>query len=280
MTAYRSLRFGCTHFFFINVGVSMGIVDRVSNVGKTKRHDEPPISLRVLKIEDLSLNIRRFVFLDETHSLLKKDESGYLKLMFQNVHGEYKLRSYTIRAVVEESHHIMVDFVLHGTEGPASAWALNAQVDDVISAYGPGPAKLVNNAMDWFFVIGDMTALPAIAVNLRQLPASATGYALIHITDESDIQMLDAPEGIDIEWVLASDRNKVTDVMLEKVKNKGWLQGTPYVWIATEFTSAVALRGYFRSEKSIGKNAYVSSYWKLGESDEGNKKAKRTDGGF
>ncbi len=69
--------------------------------------------------------------------------------------------------------------------------------------------------------------------------------------------------------------------MLSAIANKEWLAGNPYVWIASEFDSARALRKFFKKDKAIDKNQfYHSSYWKRGVSAEGNKKAKKEDGGF
>ena len=69
-------------------------------------------------------------------------------------------------------------------------------------------------------------------------------------------------------------------MMLECVKSKAWLEGTPYIWIAAEFETARTLRRHFAEERQIKKDRYISSYWKIGDTDEGNKLAKKMDGGF
>lgn len=78
--------------------------------------------------------------------------------------------------------------VLHEDAGRASEWAKNARPGGNILIGGPGPKKLLDNTADWCLLVGDMTALPAISVNIEQLPADARGYAVIEVTDESDIQ--------------------------------------------------------------------------------------------
>lgn len=249
-------------------------LEYVRNKGKSE------IQLEVINKQRISKNIIRFIFDDKNKQLNKEHESAYLKLQFTDKSQETRARSYTVRSVDKSLHQIAVDFVVHGDEGPASAWALNANVGDTIKAMGPGPAKLVDKQCDWFFIVGDMTSLPAIAANIKQLPSNAKGYALIEVAHESDIQYLEEPEGLEVQWLLNHDYQKSVDKMLAAIAEKTWHQGTPYLWVASEFSVARALREYFREEKGITKNRYVSSYWKYGETDEGNKKAKKEDGGF
>ena len=92
------------------------------------------------------------------------------------------MRTYTVSA--QRDDEIDVDFALHEAEGPASMWARNAQAGDQVLVGGPGPKKLINNDADWFLLVGDMTALPAITVNLAQLPADARGYAVLEVTTD------------------------------------------------------------------------------------------------
>lgn len=237
------------------------------------------MQFEVLSNEQISKNVRRIVFADHSKSITPAHESGYLKLQFIADDGSKKLRSYTIRHVDEASHHVVIDFVKH-LGGLAYPWAEQAHIGATLTVMGPGPTKMADNSLDWFIFAGDLTALPAIAVNLAQLPADAKGYAIIEIGDESDKQPLDKPAGIEIQWLVNPDISRSQALMLTAVEQKIWLQGTPYLWIASEFSSAKALRQYFKQEKQITKNRYVSSYWKIGESDEGNKRAKAQDGGF
>lgn len=251
-----------------------------------------PLTLTVTTIENLSKNLKRIVFTDNSNSLKPEHESGYLKLQFQDDNGEPIRRSYTILEVqnnqetvdagLDAAVDVSVDFVLH-EGGFGATWAKNARIGEQITAMGPGPAKLVDTSLDWFILMGDMTALPAIAVNLKTLAQNkptATGYAIIEVLDESDIQPLIKPKGIDVEWLVNADNHQSLQKMQSAIADKTWLTGTPYVWIASEFESARGLRQFLREEKGITTDRYVSSYWKIGETDEGNKKAKKADGGF
>lgn len=245
-------------------------------------------TLEIVSTQQISKNIKRIVFLDNSQKLSSQNESGYIKLPFLDAHGKQILRSYTIREVNDAQHHVVIDFVSHTNDetgfrknrGLASNWIAQASVGDSLAYMGPGANKSVNHDADWFLFAGDMTALPAIAVNLKHLPSDAKGYAIIEIGDESDKQELDKPDDVSIDWVINTDAKHSVKKMLNAVKEKAWFNGEPYVWVASEFTSAKTLRDYFKQKEHNRKQRYVSSYWKLGETDEGNKQAKAQDGGF
>ncbi|WP_445365909.1 siderophore-interacting protein [Microbulbifer sp. ANSA001] len=212
---------------------------------------------------------------DGFESFPSDQESAYVKLVFPKGEGKRPLmRSYTIRH--QRQTEIDIDFALHENQGPASNWAANAQPGDCIQIGGPGPKKLVNHEADWFLLVGDMTALPAISVNLAQLPDEASGYAVIEVQSESDIQLLKHPKNLQLHWVV--NPLPTGEMLLPKIQALPWPQGQAAVWAACEFNSMRQLRKFFKQEKEIPKtHIYISSYWKLGDSDEGHKLAKKLD---
>ena len=242
-----------------------------------------PRVLEVKGIVDITPNMRRITLGGEAFDGFPADqESGYIKLMFPQCEGRKPImRTYTI--IQQRDNEIDVDFVLHGlnhqgTEGPASYWAKTTVVGDSILIGGPGAKKLINNQADWFLLVGDMTALPAITVNLAQLPDDAVGYAVIEVLSEADIQSIKKPRNIEMHWVVNPTANDSHSPLLEKVKSLVWLEGEAAVWTACEFNSMRALRQYFKQEKSLAKDyLYISSYWKLDNSEDEHKVIKRQD---
>ncbi|MBN3572323.1 siderophore-interacting protein [Vibrio neptunius] len=211
---------------------------------------------------------------------------GYIKLLFNQQGGtdltqlgeEQRpvMRTYTIRQFDPVSCTLEVDFVRHITEdlqcGFAARWAMNTQVDDVISIAGPGSISTMNLEADWFFMVADMTALPALSVKIQSLPEQAIGYAVIQVNSEQDRQPMNAPENIKIIWLDASQP------LAEQIQGLPWLEGEASVWCACEFDSMRQLRQYFRNEKEVDReNIYISSYWKKGVSEDGHKVIKRQD---
>ena len=203
--------------------------------------------------------------------------SAYIKLRVPDAGtGREVVRTYTVRS--HRAGEIDVDFALHEDCGPATLWALNAQAGDSILVGGPGPRKLVHPEADWYLLVGDMTALPAISGNLELLPDTAIGTAVIEVMEEADIQDLRKPPQLNIEWVINPEPGHDSAPLVERVKSVVWGQGQPSAWVACEFSSMRQLRDYFRTERGLGtSNLYVSSYWKAGSTEEIHKLAKRED---
>ncbi len=237
-----------------------------------------PRELEVLSSCDVTPHMRRITLGGAGMASFPADQaSAYIKLIFPTP-GEARplMRTYTVR------HHrdaeIDVDFVIHDTAGPASQWALDTQPGDRILIGGPGPKKLVNEQADWFLLVGDMTALPAISVNLGLLPANARGYAVIEVLDRADIQDLEKPDNLELVWVVNAEPDPDGQLLVNRVKQLDWLAGQPAVWAACEFQSMRALRAFFKQDKAIAKShLYVSSYWKMGISEDQHKVVKRQD---
>jgi NADPH-dependent ferric siderophore reductase len=236
-----------------------------------------PKEFIVIRKELVTPHMLRLTLGGENVKALPEDqESSYVKLIFPNGTERPLMRTYTIR------HHrvdeIDIDFMLHDDGGPASTWAKGTQAGDTIVIGGPGPKKLINLSADWQLLVGDMTALPAISVNLGELPDTAKGYAVIEVVSEEDIQELKHPENIEIKWVINPRPGVDSNALLNEVKSLNWLNGSTSVWTACEFNSMKALRDFFKKEKNISKeNLYISSYWKLGINEDEHKIEKRND---
>ncbi len=250
--------------------------------------------LSVLKKYDLTPNMLRIVLTgDDLKDFPEGQESGYIKLLFVSDNPKPILRTYTIRYFDLKKRELTLDFVVHGVNtdplvddeqfGPAISWANNVEIGETITIDGPGPTKLVDPNGEWFFFAGDMTAMPAISANLESLPENSKGHAVLEILTESDKYPVNAPKGIELHWVINSEPDKANTILLDAVSNIEWLEGSPHVWVASEFDAMRSLRKYFKStfaEKGLSVERgqiYASSYWKAGETDEGNKAAKKRD---
>jgi NADPH-dependent ferric siderophore reductase len=133
------------------------------------------------------------------------------------------IRTYTVRDVRRELGEVDIDLVLHGINGPASAWAAAVMPGDQVAILGPNARFSGDHGGIEFrtprpgsrlLLAGDETAQPAITRILEQLPADATGSALLEMPHPEDIIDLIKPDGIDVHWLIRGDR-QVGEPMLE-----------------------------------------------------------------
>ncbi|ODS22555.1 NADPH-dependent ferric siderophore reductase [Candidatus Endobugula sertula] len=235
--------------------------------------------LTIVRKQLLTTNMMRITLGGEAlRDFPEGQESAYMKLSFVSKSGKPCVRSYSIRAYDPQALTLTIDFVVHGDNGPASAWAIQSKVGEQIVTNGPGPVKLVSQAADWFLIAGDMTALPAIGVNLETLPQDAQGYAVIEVISADDRQLIEAPSGVQVLWVTNPHPDTPNTILADVVKALDWLEGRPNIWLASEFDTMRNLRRYFKTERGVDRaDMYASSYWKMGETDEGHKAAKKRD---
>lgn len=208
-------------------------------------------------------------------------QGGYLKFRLPAADGKMAVRTYTIRA--QRDGALDIDFALHaetatGHAGPATEWALSAKPGDIVSVAGPGPAKPLPPGHDFYLLAGDMTALPAIAVNLAALPENARGLVVIEVMDADDAQDLARPDGVELRWLVTGQPGSRPDALVTALREFGWPEGDVYAWSACEFSAMQGLRAYLRDERGLGPDRlYISSYWKSGLTEEDHKLAKRED---
>jgi NADPH-dependent ferric siderophore reductase len=202
---------------------------------------------------------------------------GYVKLRIPG--AQTSVRTYTIRRQTETA--LTLDFALHGeraSAGPATAWALAASAGDEMDVGGPGPAKPLPAGAGPFLLCGDMTALPAMSVNLEALPADAFGHAVIEVQSEADRQDIATAPGMTVEWLINPSPGTRPEALEAAVRAVGTGERTAYAWAACEFDAMRRLRQYLRTERGLGPDRlYISSYWKRGLVEDDHKVAKRTD---
>ena len=248
-----------------------------------------PRSLRVVKQRLISSNLKRITFAgDDLTDFPIDSASGYVKISFDvkspspstlalGADQKTVKRSFTIRAFRADECELDIDFVLHGDDGPASIWSNAVRIGDVVSIVGPGPTKLVDQSADWFAFFGDLSALPAIAVNLEKIHSSSLGFAFLQVPSIASCTELNAPTGVEICWLVQPNPMEGIKELLASLHGLTWLKGNPYVWVAGEFALMRGARKVLKSTRKHLAGSYSSSYWKDGASQEGHRRAKGLD---
>lgn len=216
------------------------------------------------------------------------------------------IRTYTIRAPRPAERQIDVDFVLHGTSGPASAWAIGAQVGDPMVVVGPNSrSEEPAGGLEWkpgsatsVLIAGDETAMPAICSIVESLASDITGEVCIEVPTEADALPLRAPAGVRVTWLPRSgaahgirlsaavhawgreraaavaDAVELADVdedeVLWEVPDAGARAAgaSEYAWLAGEAGTITALRRHLVRDLSIDRRSIAfMGYWRQGRAE-------------
>ncbi|MFF9149259.1 siderophore-interacting protein [Streptomyces sp. NPDC055051] len=184
-------------------------------------------------------------------------------------------RTYTVRAWDPVHRELTLDFVVHGDEGLAGPWAARAQVGETVRFLGPGGGYAPDPAADWHLLVGDESALPAIAVALERLPAGATVHAFVEIEDEADEQKFATEAGIEVTWLRRAGR-PVGEALVAAVRELDFPAGDVHAFVHGEAGFVKELRRHLRVERQVDRERLsISGYWRLGKTDEAWRAIKR-----
>lgn len=214
------------------------------------------------------------------------------------------LRTYTIRGADPGARELVVDFVIHGDEGPASRWAARAEVGDEIVALVPDGTKGDAGGWEWrpggadtVLLAGDETAVPAIAAILESLDPGARGSVFIEVPTAADELPLVHPTGVTVDWLprdgAAASGSRLEDAVREwaagALRSGGAPDGvvveeddedilwevpaTPdgaglSAWLAGEAGAITRIRRHLVAERGVDRSRVAfMGYWKLGRAE-------------
>ncbi|MGY0235561.1 siderophore-interacting protein [Longispora urticae] len=180
-----------------------------------------------------------------------------------------RTRTYTVRSWNPTAQELAIDFVHHGDEGLAGPWAARAQPGDVLYFSGPGGGYTPDPAADWHLLVGDESALPAIAAGVQRLPVGATAHVFVEVADAEEEQKLDTYGAAEIRWVHRGDR-PIGEALLEAVKGLEFPAGTVHAFVHGEATFVKDLRRELFIERGVPRAGQsISGYWRRGADEDG-----------
>jgi NADPH-dependent ferric siderophore reductase len=257
----------------------------------------------VLDVQDVVPHLRRLVLgdgpvahgFDELVARWSGSADSYVKLVFLAEGVDYPqpldldevramlpseawpvLRTYTLRRVDVEARHVWIDVVLHGDDGVAGPWAARARPGDTLHLRGPGGAYAPRSEADHHLLVGDESALPAIAVALEQLPPGARATVFCEVDDAAAELALPSPGDVDLRWLHRGGAAPgTTDLLDRAVRAWDWPDGRVQAFVHGESALLRTVRPYVR-ERVDRADLSVSAYWRRGETEEGFRRWKST----
>ncbi|MBB5459969.1 siderophore-interacting protein [Paraburkholderia sp. Cpub6] len=178
-------------------------------------------------------------------------------------------RDFTPRRFDRDARELDIEFAMHDA-GPAATWAAQAQAGQYLGVGGPRGSLVIPTGFDWHLLIGDDTALPAIARRLEELPAGTRVAAVIEVADPSARIEFTTQAEVHLVWCYrneADTQNGTRGEALLHAVRETWLpeNGEGYVWAAGEAATIRAVRQHLCGERGVDKTRIrAASYWKQG----------------
>lgn len=257
--------------------VTVQTIHRVNHEIKRRR-------LEVLRVVDLTPRMRRITLGGpQLAGFVSLGTDDHVRLLFPQTAEEHAaletlvlgagkdggpapaMRNYTPRRYDLRTLELDIDFVLHG-DGPASTWAEQAKPGQYLHIAGPRGSMVVPDIFDSYLLIGDETALPAIARRLEGLPANCRALVVVEVENAAEQQTLESAAQVEVIWVM---REGGTQDLLSTVQQLQMPPGELYAWVATEIMLSRRIRRVLLDEHRLNE-AFVKSvgYWRLESGEE------------
>lgn len=226
--------------------------------------------LTVTAVEHITPRMRRIHFTSpDLHDFASPGIGDHIKLFLPAPAGERCMRDYTPRAFDTKAGTLAIDFALHDA-GPATAWALAAQPGDMLEIGGPRGSTIVPDDFDWYLLIGDETALPAIGRFVESLRPGVRVTTLVAVDGVTDQLVFTTQAHWHPIWAtrtggLEEDPGLLRDALAACLPLP---PGDGYIWIAAEARAARHLRNYVLETLGHPREwVKAAGYWTMGLSD-------------
>lgn len=222
----------------------MGII-AMENPIVRHRHEIKRRRLTVREKSYVTPRMLRILFEgSELADFVSLSPDDHVKLIVPTGSGEPERRDYTPRSFDRAAGTLMIDFALHDA-GSATRWAIDSRPGDVLEIGGPRGSAVISPDFDWWLLIGDETALPAIGRRLEELPQGKRAISVVAIADAGEQQSFETRADHHALWAHRPlDQADAPSSLLSALTGMKLPEGKGFVWIAAEARVARALRDY------------------------------------
>jgi NADPH-dependent ferric siderophore reductase len=181
------------------------------------------------------------------------------------VPGQFQSRYYTVRQWRPSSEpagaEMTIDVVVHDV-GLVTEWAARDVVGDTVTVTEPRGSFAMPSDATWLLLVGDLTAMPAMARIVETVGRDRLHHRDIHVWAEVPDELPDyLPAGPEVTWLeppVAGGSN-----LADVVRGIDWPAGPGYFWMAGESAQMRAIRKHLMHERRLAGDAYdVMGYWR------------------
>jgi NADPH-dependent ferric siderophore reductase len=184
-----------------------------------------------------------------------------VELLLRQESGRRVKRRYTIRHARPDDGELDLDVLLHG-DGPGARWGATAQPGDDVEFQGPR-GKLELRTASWHLLVGDESAVPAIAAICDALGGREPAVAVIEVQDETD----ELPVLADVRWVHRGTARAGGSELLGAALDGLKAPAGAHAYLMGETRAMVRLRTALENHGIEHDAIFVKGYWNLGRPD-------------
>lgn len=169
------------------------------------------------------------------------------------VPGQFQSRYYTVRSW--SGGELVLDVVVHDV-GLVTEWAQLDVVGQTVTVTDPKGSFEMPADARWLLLVGDLTALPAMARIAETVDVPTRVWA--EVPDELTGYL---PAGVEVTWLdpPAAGESRLAEV----VAGIDWPAGQGYFWMAGESAQMRVIRKHLMRERHLPSSAYdVMGYWR------------------
>jgi len=171
-------------------------------------------------------------------------------------------RHYTISRVTPDG--VEIEVATHG-HGPGAAWAKSAVPGQDVAVSAPKAYYAAPEASVPRVLIGDATALPAIARILAEASAAERFAVVVELGTMADAKALPTRAAARIEWRLGGNGvgpSMLVDAASSELDACAAEGLTPYLWVACESVVSRRIRNLARVDRGLPTSVLrIVGYW-------------------
>ena len=176
------------------------------------------------------------------------------------VPGQFQSRYYTVRSW--QDGRLTLDVMVHDV-GLVTEWVARDCVGDEVVVTEPKGAFAMPDDARWLLLVGDLTALPAIArISEWHLSRPGDRSVAVHAEVPDDLSSyLPAAVLPRTTWIRPPAPG--SSDLAEVVRSLDWPEGEGYFWMGGESAQMRAIRTHLMRERGLPGSAYhVMGYWR------------------
>ena len=237
------------------------------------RHETRRRMLTVDTVEQLTPKMLRIGFTSpDLSDFVSASADDHIKLFFSSddaatEEGRPCMRDFTPRSFDIAAGTLVIDFALHDA-GPATQWAAVAKVGDTLEIGGPRGSAIIPDDFDWYLLIGDETALPAIGRRIEELRPGVSVATAIVVAGPDEKQTFQTKADWTALWAIRQEGEDDAAALRKVLDGYALPAGEGHVWIAAEGNVARALRTYVTEQRGHPREwIKAAGYWSQGQAD-------------